>query len=365
MKKNNTLSGILLLFLLLSGSICIWLLPEKGFSDLENRKLTTYPKFHIQSYLDSSYQKQMESALHDQFPNRDVWTALHSDLLLYSGASKIKDVYIGSDDMLMQEFQPQNDRTTLSKQLNTFSKTYKDIPISMMLVPNKIDIYSNKTSIDPSMPNQRTYYEQFIKQLDKNINIVDVWEQLKAQKDNNIFFKSDHHWTVEGAKIAAETYLNKKISRYDRYDAISKFYGSLSKKIAYTRSYDSLELYLPKTPDCYTVENLETKAIVTSLYDKEKLQSNDPYRVFFGGNAPILRISSAVEHKERLLICKDSFANAFIPFLIPYYQEIVVIDPRYYYGDIDKVIKDEQITNILFLYNMNTFFSDDSLSSLL
>ena len=55
----------------------------------------------------------------------------------------------------------------------------------------------------------------------------------------------------------------------------------------------------------------------------------------------------------------------WIPFLIPYYREIVVVDPRYYYDDIEKVMKKDNITSVLFLYNGNTFVKDNSISGVL
>lgn len=73
-------------------------------------------------------------------------------------------------------------------------------------------------------------------------------------------------------------------------------------------------------------------------------------------------IRTTADSTERLLIVKDSYANCLIPFLTPYYREIVVIDPRYYYGDIDKVMKENKITSVLFLYNGNTFMEDNSIS---
>ena len=76
-----------------------------------------------------------------------------------------------------------------------------------------------------------------------------------------------------------------------------------------------------------------------------------------------IRTESANE--RRLLLIKDSYANCFVPFLTPYYREIVMVDPRYYYGDIEELIGEKQISDVLFLYNANTFFEDNSLHDVL
>lgn len=75
-------------------------------------------------------------------------------------------------------------------------------------------------------------------------------------------------------------------------------------------------------------------------------------------------ISINVENKKHLLLLKDSYANCMIEFLLPYYSEITIIDPRYY-DDMNALMKDKQINEVLFLYNANPFFHDDSLMELL
>uniref|UniRef100_UPI0037362845 DHHW family protein n=1 Tax=Frisingicoccus sp. TaxID=1918627 RepID=UPI0037362845 len=114
----------------------------------------------------------------------------------------------------------------------------------------------------------------------------------------------------------------------------------------------------------YIVNYVEEQKKTASLYQSEKLESYDKYAFFFGGNSPIIRISTTASTGKNLLVLKDSYANCFLPFLIPYYDEIVVIDPRYYYDDIYSEITSQNITEILFLYNANTFLEDNSISGI-
>ena len=87
--------------------------------------------------------------------------------------------------------------------------------------------------------------------------------------------------------------------------------------------------------------------------------------MFFGGNYSRIDISRANAEKKNLLLIKDSYANCFVQFLLPYYRNIIIIDPRYYYDDIDKLVHDNEITDVLFLYNVNTFMEDNSLADVL
>ncbi|MEG1300720.1 MAG: hypothetical protein RSC93_08455, partial [Erysipelotrichaceae bacterium] len=78
-----------------------------------------------------------------------------------------------------------------------------------------------------------------------------------------------------------------------------------------------------------------------------------------------IKISTSALEDRRLLILKDSFANCMLPFLAPYYNEIHVIDPRYYFGDINELMVDEAMNEVLIIANANTFFADSSLQELL
>ena len=95
------------------------------------------------------------------------------------------------------------------------------------------------------------------------------------------------------------------------------------------------------------------------------MKKKDAYTVFGGSNHPMYTIETPVTGGKRLLLIKDSYANSFIPFLTQHYREIVVVDPRYYFENLEDLIQSEKVTDVLFLYNANTFFGDDSLKIML
>ena len=101
------------------------------------------------------------------------------------------------------------------------------------------------------------------------------------------------------------------------------------------------------------------------MFDSEKLNEKDKYQVFFGGNHAITQIVTDAGTGKCLLLFKDSYANSFVQFLYPYYDEIVMIDPRYYYDDVYQVIKLSNVTDVLFLYSADILFSDTSLADCL
>ena len=83
--------------------------------------------------------------------------------------------------------------------------------------------------------------------------------------------------------------------------------------------------------------------------------------MFFGGNYPEIKISTEKINDKNLLIIKDSYANSFIPFLLNDYENICVIDLRYFKEDLEQYINDNKITNVLILYNIENFSQDETI----
>ena len=83
--------------------------------------------------------------------------------------------------------------------------------------------------------------------------------------------------------------------------------------------------------------------------------------MFFGGNHAIVEIDTTADTGRNLLVFKDSYANSFIQFLTPYFDRIVLVDPRYYYDDISVAMNTYAVTDVLYLYSADILFSDTSL----
>ena len=119
---------------------------------------------------------------------------------------------------------------------------------------------------------------------------------------------------------------------------------------------------VPKDCPNYYVYYADLGKTVSSLYMRDKLNEKDQYQVFLGGNHPIVEIHTAAGTGRSLMIFKDSYANSFVQYLVPHYDTIIMIDPRYYFNRLDNVIQANGITDVLFLYSANTLLADHSLS---
>lgn len=347
---------------------------DKNFSDTENRMLAQKPKFTIEKFMEGRFTKKFEKYKVDQFINRDMWIKIKSSTDKLLGKNKSSGVYLGKDGYLIEDFEKPSDKVLSKniKAINKFSNKYKNINQYMAIVPNAVDILNEKLPKYAPVISQKKYIDGFESNLNKNINTIDAYKALKSHNDEYIYYKTDHHWTTLGAYYtfleAAKTMkLDSSKNEYEKFRVSNNFYGTLYSKSGYeVKTPDNIDIYIPKNKeDEYIINYIDEQKKTASFYDSSKLDTKDKYGVFLGGNHPIVNIKTTSQSNKKILIFKDSYANSFVEFLTPYFSEIIMVDPRYYYDDIDKLISDKKITDMLFLYNANTFFSDTSLELVL
>lgn len=153
---------------------------------------------------------------------------------------------------------------------------------------------------------------------------------------------------------------------YNFYDVTGNFQGTQSSNSGVYSTYETVTIGVPDNSiGTYTVEYVNEGKKTTSLFDDSKLKEKDKYQVFLGGNFAQVDITTTAGTGRNLMIIKDSYANCFIPLLTPYYDKITVIDPRYFYDDIYTLIEAYGISDVLFMYNVNSYVEDNSLEDIL
>lgn len=348
--------------------------PTSKTSVAENRELQQRPSMSLSRLLDGKFASEYTKFLSDQFINRDGLIKIKAKFDLMTGKKEINGVYIAKNDYLMEGFKRSDDNSTLSKlsEINKFTNNNTGLKVSMMLVPNKVEIYSNL--LPKSNPNnsQKEYVNFVKKNLDSKIKVVELFDVFEKNKNNiDLYFKTDHHWTTDGAYLAYVEYckalnlepINENM--LERNLASDSFKGSLYYKNGAEIGFpDELYLYLNKNEDKpVLVKYYDDLKKVPSLYDVSKLQGRDPYEVFTGGNHTQIKIRTNIDTKRKLLVVKDSYANAMLPFLVNNFSEITVVDLRYFTGSLQDVIQNNELTDVLFLNNINTFNTDSSILS--
>nr|WP_294493187.1 DHHW family protein [uncultured Mediterraneibacter sp.] len=360
---------ILLLFLLMIVNLAV---PDREQSEEENRMLETRPELSMNTIVTGDFTEQWENYMSDQFVGRNLWRNIKVSLDRLGGSRLENGVYIGRDGQLLEEIEvPDNEQLSANlSAIETFTQTYPDVRTTMMLVPDAACILSDSLPAFATVEDQRQLFGMVERRLGDSVNWVDTVSILNNHTSDKLYYKTDHHWTSQGAyyvfRDAALT-LGIEGSAGDNfvsYTITDSFNGVLaSKSGAGLSEKEQIDIYVPVTGDDDVVVNyVDEGRKTTSLYDSSKLETRDKYGVFLGGNTSLLDIRTVSASEKRLLVVKDSFADCFIPFLAPYYREIVVVDPRYYSGTIGDIMDTYRITDTLFLYSGNTFFTDNSIS---
>lgn len=377
MNKYNCIYKYLmaLLLILYIGAMMTFsvITPNKAFSECENRPLEQKPNFSFESLIKGKFISNFENYISDQFPYRDFWIGVKSDTERFIGKKENNEVYLGKDKYLLQKFNKPEDDNLKNRidAINSFALANPNINKYFMLVPNSIKVLQNNLPYDAPCADQLIYINKIKKELNKNIKFIDVYDALHAKKNEYIFYKTDHHWTSKGAYYAYEKaapYMGltpHDISYFNIKKVTDNFYGSLYSKSGFRHlDPDSIEIYLPKKDDgqlvCYSDKNTN----FNSIYFMNNIDKKDKYTIFFDGNHPLVKISTNIKNGKKLLVIKDSYANCFIPFLVGHYSEIYMVDLRYYNEDLNSLIKSNNINDSLILYNVNTFFEDESICNI-
>lgn len=346
------------------------LLPDKAFSETENRVLQKAPSFSWDALLEGDLMADYEKYFADQFPARDFWIGVKSDVERFWGKKENNGVYLGEDGYLLQEFS-QPDPEELEKKLNVFHNFATSLPEvkkSLMLVPNAVKILEDQLPKYAPVDDEREFMTNVQQRLTKDITYVDVYDTLYGKREEEIFYKTDHHWTTRGAFYAYQKlgeYLNFTPDKKEFFQVkkvTDNFYGSLYSQGGFRHVQpDTIELFLPQQEVEYKVNYYDYKQTSNSLYFWENLQKKDKYTVFLGGNQSLIKVETGVTNGKKLAVVKDSYAHCFVPFLLRHYQEIYVIDLRYYNDSLQKLLQEQEIKEVLFLYNVKTFAEDVSL----
>lgn len=371
-KVQEKLVGIIFILTLFLFLIINVIVPDREKSVQENRMLATKPKFRLSSLISGDYDEKFEAYMDDQFVGRDMWRKLKVTVDRIGGSRLENGVYIGTNGQLLEQIEvaDENHLAANIKAIKSFSESQSKIPVRMMLVPDAANVLNHSLPALAKPENQTQMFSMVRKDLGDSVEWIDVSTELNKHKTEKIYYKTDHHWTTLGAfyafQAAAQSLgIEGDLSgNYVSYAVSDSFNGMLASKSGVNLGEkEQIDIYVPTEEDTdLIVDYVDEGKRSTSLYDSSKLKEKDQYTVFLGGNSSLLDIRTVSTSTKRLLLVKDSFANSFIPFLTPYYREIVVVDPRYYSGTINDLMDSYRISEVLFLYSGNTFFKDNNIS---
>ena len=363
------LSALIVTVILFAVSFLSLIGKDREYSENENRYLTTKPQFSWSSLMDGKFMDDAEAYLSDQFLLRDKLVSLRTNIDVFFGKRDINDVYIGKKHFLFEKPAELNEarlkKTTDA--MNNLRANNQRINTYIAIAPNSTEIVKDYLPSNAPVTNQTEQINKIYQSL-SGYTPIDLCGPLKkAQDPQELYYKTDHHWTSKAvdiayAEIARGMGLDPAAYPYQNLPVTGSFQGTLSSSAGIFSAKDTISIPTSPSDVMYRVTYVEEERVTTSVFDQQKLNTKSKYEVFFGGNYPEVVIESSAPNEKVLMVVKDSYANSLIPLLIPHYKKIIVIDPRYYNGNIQDIIDTESVTDMLWLYNANTFLNDTSIA---
>ena len=423
MKRFSTYIYITLVTLAVA-SFCVVFnfFPRSEKSELEGRELKSFPKFSWEELWSGKFMSEISSWYSDSEPYRDNFMTLSMEV------NKAKKLNIASEDDVTfiagNDSEDEESATTealvpeaIVEQVDSVKMTVEDkakitnsgivlvgsepnvralmayrgkpsccnsyanmankyshtlgegIQMYCLIIPTAVEFYCPEKAKSKMKSQLETINEAYSK-LDSTVVAVDAYSQLRAHRHEDIYLRTDHHWSPRGAYYAAKALAEaagvpfKDLSNYDEHH-IEGYVDSMyrySKDISVKRSPETFIYYKPRDIE-YTTTYInysidkdynvtgESRAVAGEFFYTFK-SAGSAYCTFMGGDTKITQIRTATNNGRRLIITKDSFGNAIPGYLFYSFEEIHVIDTRYFTKNIVKYAKENKITDFVMANNV-------------
>lgn len=379
LKKKSWQSYITIIvfcLLIFGFTIATILKPSSEFSEIENRVLAQKPEVKLEAILNGEFEADYEEYLNDQFVWRNQWISLKTSVERLLLKRESKDIYFAKDGYFIEKhsgsFKTQTAKrniVTLEEFVKRYGEKFGTGHISVLIVPNAVDILQDKLPPFADLGGGGEYLRQIAKGLPKG-DWIDLISVLREHTDEELYYRTDHHWKTLAAFYAYQAWAKKQgyfvpeLTDYEIQTVADNFEGTVQSKLGIKAKGDTIELFFPINALAYTVYKESTGEFENSLYDYAAVDTKDKYAVYFGGNESFLQISTGVENGRKILVLKDSYANCFIPFMLGEFQTIDVLDLRYINQKLSELIEEGDYTDLLILYNASGFAEDMSITKL-
>lgn len=366
-EKNNAawtvgfLSAIILIFM-----ITDFLNEERLFSPTENRILASRPEMKKENLINGKFMEDYEAYVTDQFIARDTWVELKTrgDILLQR--REINGVYLGEDDYLIEQHLPQTfSKEQVDAKLKLLTRLVEKYNAKVMLVPTADNILSDKLPDNAPFYDQRQLLDR-VKETVGEQHYIEIYDTLKAHSEEEIYYRTDHHWTTLGAYYGYQAWKKQtgatSVVRLDPVNMTSvtdHFLGTLHSRINLPHVEDKIMIF-PETYQRPPRLTYDLNKKTSSYYEADHLDTKNKYGYFLDDNHAFVEIETGYRRGRELILIKDSYANCLVPLLANHYDKIYVVDLRYYNSTLSSLI-DGYVTpqsDVLVMYNCIHFLKD-------
>ena len=268
-------------------------------------------------------------------------------------------LFIYGDAVYSQGWYDENYAGDYARTVAYYKKVFPNAKVSVCVIPTSAIKIDNE-AVKEKMPDQAAIFARLGEIIgDGGVNFVDVYDEMYSHRDEYIYFKSDHHWTQRGAYYAYKAFVESlgltaaSLGDFDMRTLTDSYSGSMYN---YTQDErvksfkDTVEAYLTRKKLTMTVTD---RSGAVSTYDSAIMTWSQSYSAFLCGDNPYTVINVPENPQDRnVLVLKDSYGNAMVPYLAENFGNIMVVDTRYSDINVAEMFKNYDLTDVLFINNL-------------
>lgn len=368
--------------------------PRQAISQDEKRKLAGAPVFSVDGFFSGKFSDQAEAFYNDNFLFRDRWLAAADHLTSLRGFKSDFEVVrevtapppprsdgiARANPVIPADEEYQKVRAVIISKgraiqvfggskvtvqpfadlINRYQSAMgSGVKVYAMIIPSGSDFFLPRELTGGELKERRNI-DEFEAMLDPGIINVRAYDAIAPHTGKYIWFNTDHHWTGLGAYYAYRAFARSAgleplpLSRFTHKVLPGTFLGSLyyrtrSKDLAANR--DTLNYYVvPGETRTWIIRKGMTGGLLSSLYF-EQTGGGNSYGLFLAGDHPLVRIQTDHKNGRKIVVIKDSYGNAFAPYLAAHFEEILVVDYRYFKGNIPTLMRQYGAKELLYAHN--------------
>lgn len=365
-KLYHFLPALVFLVFLAAMALLLLFSPAREYSENEKRYLAGRPEVSAENILSGEAQKELEKFTADQIPGRDFFVGVNAYWNLATGRNAAQDIYYCDEGYLINA-PKQADEKIFTDNLTRFDQFAEKlgVPADLVMVPTTGYLMEEVLPAFHKEYQDDALYD-LASTLLENIRLVDVRDALKQGKDGGqICYRTDHHLTSYGNYLLYEAYQKANNATYlsrDAYEVTSYdgFYGTDWSGSGYWLvDPDTVEVWdAGLAPTVTLIDGGAEPKVSNDLFYLSHLENLDKYPIFLDGNHAMVTIHNPDAQGGNLLVIRDSYAHCLSTFLAADYQNIYLVDLRYYRQSVSEFVAEHPVDRVLYLYGMDNLITD-------
>lgn len=392
--SDRTVIALFLSLIFVLGAL-ILILPDKDFSEQENRSLQKFPQIQsrfdgnlveriaagkfLDKYFSGDFAEDISDYYADQFPARNFFVGLKgvSEIVMLKGENN--DVVLGADGYLLSRM----DNPKLENVITNYDAAAafaarmaeNGVSVTFAAAGRVIDVMESKLpALFPAEELHAPWTTLENRAEETHIAgsaeytemlYLDLLTPLKAAAEagEQVMYRTDHHWTTHGAYLAYVELMKLwgmeaevlPLSAFTVETVSDAFYGTAWRNAGMKWiAPDTMEYYRFAGDEDFTMTIHDSGTAMEGFYDRSYLEKTDQYSSFISGNHAYVTIEkNGGEDRPRMLLVKDSFGHSLAPFLA-YHFDLEIIDLRYYKTSAAALVEETGCDSVLMINNMDS-----------